>query len=324
MGIRRELDRLLKDSEKGVLDVMQSNLAYMADSIINKVVAKESGLSESQKLDAVKGITASGLNEYKRELLDLLTVIAYETLRHTKKEVPKAKFKLSEDEIYSIKFVESSKVKKLKGKDVKNKKIETMWKNLPPKVRRRIKLQQELLVKTQLSDLEKAIFFQYATSAEQRLAIEEIKKAMQENAEDFIDGPSVRAGAPLTAHQTIGEARSAFFVDPEVDKEIQAFEFINNYPVNRTPICEELNGTIFAKDDPNMFKFTPPLHWNCRSMIVPILIGDLKGRKIKKLKIKKANEKYLQFSEKLKSFSKDLENALYKKPQTWQYSNYSS
>ena len=54
MGIRKELDRLLKDSEKATLDVMQSNLAVMADSIINKVMARESGLSQSKKLDAVK------------------------------------------------------------------------------------------------------------------------------------------------------------------------------------------------------------------------------------------------------------------------------
>mgnify|MGYP001441311446 CR=1 FL=1 len=324
MGMRRELDRLLKDSESGVLDVMQSNLAYMADSLINNIMAKERGLSSSQKLDAVKGIRASGIDKYKKELLDVLTVIAYETLRHTKKEVPKAKFKLSEFDYESISFVESKTAKKLKGSAVKNKKIETMWKKLPPKVRRRIKLQQELLVKTQLSDLEKAIYFQYATSAEQDLALKELRKQMEENAEDFIDGPSVRAGAPLTAHQTIADARSSFFADPEVDKEIEAFEFINNYPVNRTPICEELNGTIFAKDDPNKFKFTPPLHWNCRSLIVPILIGDLKGRKIKKLKIKKANDKYLQFSEKLKRFSEDHEYAYNKESKAWQHSNYNS
>ena len=59
-------------------------------------------------------------------------------------------------------------------------------------------------------------------------------------------------------------------------------------------------------------------------MIVPILIGDLKGRKIKKLKIDKKNEKYLQFSEKIKRFSKDLEDALYNRPKDWQYSNYNS
>ena len=40
MGIRIELDRLLKDSEDAVLDVMQSNLSYMAASLINKIMAK--------------------------------------------------------------------------------------------------------------------------------------------------------------------------------------------------------------------------------------------------------------------------------------------
>tara|TARA_R100000781_G_scaffold112221_2_gene79297 strand:+ start:5969 stop:6913 length:945 start_codon:yes stop_codon:yes gene_type:complete len=303
MAIRRELDTLLRDSEKAVLDVMQSNLSFVADTIINKVVAKESGLSNATKLDAIKGIKASGLDEYKDDLLDVFTIIAYETLRITKKEVPKAKFELSENEIYSVQFVESKNVKKATKKIKKTKKkVETMWSKLPAKVRRRIKTQQELLVKTQLSDLEKAIYFQYTTSVGQQRKINEVKKAMQENAEDFITGPSVNAGAPLSAAQTIGEARSSFFTDPEVDKEIEAFEFVNNYPIDRTPICEELNGTIFAKDDPDFFKFTPPLHWNCRSLILPILVGDLKGRKIKKLKIKKENEEYLQFGEKLKHF----------------------
>ena len=62
MGIRRELDRLLKDSEDAVLDVMQSNLSYMADSLINKIMAKERGLTSSTQLDAVKGLTASGID----------------------------------------------------------------------------------------------------------------------------------------------------------------------------------------------------------------------------------------------------------------------
>ncbi len=302
MGIRRELDKLLNDSEAASLDVMQSNLASLADSLINKVMARELGLSKSNKLDAVKDVTASGINEYKRELLDLLTVIAYESLRLAKKEVPKAKFALSEIDYSNILFVESKRVKKLKSNAVKNKRIETMWKKLPAKVRKRLKIQQELLVKTQLSDLEKAIFFSYTSAVNQELSPEEIAKSLEENAEGFITGPSVRAGAPLTAHEAIGEARSAFFADPEVEKEIEAFEFVNNFPKDRTPICEQLNGTIFAKDDPNKFKFTPPLHFNCRSMIMPIIIGDLKGRKIGKLKISKENEKYLQFSEKLKNF----------------------
>ena len=45
MGIRRELDRLLKDSEDAVLDVMQSNLSYMEDYLINKIMDKERGMT---------------------------------------------------------------------------------------------------------------------------------------------------------------------------------------------------------------------------------------------------------------------------------------
>ena len=33
--------------------------------------------------------------------------------------------------------------------------------------------------------------------------------------------------------------------DDDVRKEIAAFEFVNNYPKDRTPICSELNGKFF-------------------------------------------------------------------------------
>ena len=304
------IDKLAVESEKAVLDVMQSNLSFMADTIINKVVAKDSGLRDSEKLDAIKGIKASGLNAYKKDLLDVLTVIAYETLRLTKKEIPGVKYELSENDIYSVQFVESKTVKKLKGRPVKGKRIETMWSKLPAKTRKRLKTQQELLIKTQLADLEKALYFQYTTSTAQEKAINQVKKDMQDAGENFIDGPSIRSGAPLTAHQVVNDARNAFFTDPDVDEQIEAYEFVNPYTKDKTPICTELTGRIFAKDDPNFFKYTPPLHWNCRSMIMPILKGDLKGRKIQKFTVSRKNQKYIQFSEKLKDFVLEFETTI--------------
>jgi hypothetical protein len=39
-----------------------------------------------------------------------------------------------------------------------------------------------------------------------------------------------------------------------------------------TDVCEDLNGTIFSLDDPNLAE--PPLHFNCRSVLIPITQND--------------------------------------------------
>lgn len=40
-----------------------------------------------------------------------------------------------------------------------------------------------------------------------------------------------------------------------------------------TPICRSLHGKCYRIDDPQLDRFTPPLHYNCRSVLLPITIG---------------------------------------------------
>ena len=39
-------------------------------------------------------------------------------------------------------------------------------------------------------------------------------------------------------------------------------------------LCHSLNGKIYKKDNPIIANITPPLHFNCRSMLVPITQVD--------------------------------------------------
>lgn len=41
-----------------------------------------------------------------------------------------------------------------------------------------------------------------------------------------------------------------------------------------TPVCQSLDGKIFAIGDPNLDKLDPPNHVNCRSVLVPITMND--------------------------------------------------
>lgn len=54
-------------------------------------------------------------------------------------------------------------------------------------------------------------------------------------------------------------------------------EFTATLDSRTTPICARWDGTIWAVDDPK--KQTPPLHFNCRSVLVPVV--DWKGLGIK-------------------------------------------
>ncbi len=309
--LRRQNDKLMMDSEKSLKNVMRENLAIIADNIIMQIMAKESGLSYTQKPGAIKGIKASGINQYKRDLLDLLTVIAYESIVLANKEVPKAKIQLSEIDYNEILLADNDQAKKLQ-KD-KSKRMKTMFNALPPSVKRRIKLQQELLIKTQIADLEKAVFYKFENSINTTDSIKQLKADLSEAAEDYILGNAVNAGSAVTAVRTINQSKMDFFSDEKVEENIYGYRFVNDFPVNRTPICESLNGTLFKKDDPSLGKYTPPLHWNCRSRLEPVLIGELspeEEKKVKPVKVSATLEKTIQFSEAIKMWTEGEANAV--------------
>ena len=309
--LRRQNDKLMMDSEKSLKNVMRSNLAIIADNIIMQIMAKESGLSYAQKPEAIKGIKASGINNYKRDLLDLLTVIAYEAIVIANKEVPKAKVQLSEINYNQIQLADNGEAKKLQ-KD-KSKRFKTMFNALPPSVKRRIKLQQELLIKTQIADLEKAVFYKFENSIGVTDSAKQLKADLAEAAEDYILGNPVNAGSAVTAVRTINQSRMDFFSDEKVEENLYGYRFVNDFPVNRTRICESLNQTLFKKDDPNLGKYTPPLHWNCRSRLEPVLIGELSAeeeKKVKPVKVSATLEKTIQFSEAIKMWTEGEANAI--------------
>jgi len=57
---------------------------------------------------------------------------------------------------------------------------------------------------------------------------------------------------------------------------VRGMEFVAIIDDRTTTICEELNGKQFAMDDPNLDKYTPPLHFSCRSVLDYITEGSPK------------------------------------------------
>lgn len=283
MASKSKARMLMKDGGAILREAFQEGLSDIGIEIISQVIARARRLNPSERYRAItEKVSWPGENAYRQRVVELLAALSFDAVGTARAEVPKAKkIKLSE-ELDSIKLAQTVLLDKLP-------------KALQDKIRKRA----ELLVGAQLSSLQQTIFFQYNNSFESTEDLSVIEDDLKEATIEFLGGPSISAGAEITSSYMVNESRSAFFMDSDVLEEVDAFEFVNGDPV--TPICQDLNGTIFAKDDPNMFRYTPPLHWNCKSYIQPVLKGNLKGREIEKLKpsTKKLDDS-IQFAEHLK------------------------
>jgi SPP1 gp7 family putative phage head morphogenesis protein len=54
------------------------------------------------------------------------------------------------------------------------------------------------------------------------------------------------------------------------DDNTVAFQYFGIADSRQSEICQELDGLIYAKDDPIWFQITPPNHYNCRSTLIPL------------------------------------------------------
>lgn len=267
MAKKANAKRQINEGAKHLEDLFSDYLGGIADDIIEKIMRAARSLTPAQRLNAIKGVVPSGVLEYKAAVQEALSALANDALEQARKEVPAAK---------KVKLGE--------------------FDDLPPSLKKKVKARTDLIVGKQIGDLQKTIEFAYATNEDTTDSDDTIEADLKDSALGWLDGTAVSSGAQLTAATIISQAREAFFFDDDTLQEIEAFEFVNGDPV--TPICQDLAGTVFAKDDPDLFRYTPPLHWNCKSYIRPILVGNLGKREITKLKPSSSKlEDTIQFSE---------------------------
>lgn len=261
MAKKPRIKQMISDGTDALKQIMQENLAAISEEMINQIMVGYRNLPPSQRFNAIKGVTPNGINAYKAALKNAVSVVAYDALKQVRKEVPKAKnVRLAFDE-ESLKLGE--------------------FESLPADIQAKIQTQIGLLTQTQIADLEKIVYFQYTSSVDSTDSESLLNSDLDQVVKDYILGNAVHGGASATASQTINEARLAFFSDNEVADQIDAYEFINEDPVSE--ICQDLAGTVFDKDDPDLNRYWPPLHFNCKSWISAILKGNLDGAEIESL-----------------------------------------
>lgn len=111
---------------------------------------------------------------------------------------------------------------------------------------------------------------------------DEVNKALTGVAADSEFSGAIATAATNLTTKVYNTSRIEFFQTDEALEKIEAFQFVNTDPVS--PICQDLNGRIFRKDDPESDQYLPPLHHNCKSFIVPIF--DLQGKQVSDIGLK--------------------------------------
>lgn len=104
--------------------------------------------------------------------------------------------------------------------------------------------------------------------------------------EPYVGNPNVlRDGEPLSPQllETIvrtyttdasNNRRLTEFTAPELLMFMNGFRYSAVLDDRTTPVCRFLDGKVFRPDSPALHELVPPNHFNCRSIIVPIVAGE--------------------------------------------------
>jgi hypothetical protein len=231
--------KLISKGSEELLELMRKHLKTIADALILKTVKR---WKAGEKEKAIRDNSTPGYSDYLSAMQDFFADVSDVALDQARKEVPSKK--------------------NLKLADINDR---------PSKLRRRLKGQSNLVVDSQIADLEKAIYFQYLSSMD--LDSESmIAQNLSEAADKYIASASVTAASGNTVAQVVNQSRSEFFDTPEVSDEIESYTFVNGDP--QSEICSALAGTVFSPDDPDVLTYQPPLHHNCKSIMAPNLKGN--------------------------------------------------
>jgi phage gp29-like protein len=251
------------DNKDGLKALMQENLTDIYQGLKDVLRKKYASLKGSSKILAAKGIEAPGVGAYKIALRNYLGQVAADSIQQARKQIPGGN---------KIKLVEQLASIKLAAPQGSG-----YYDALPPAVRNLVDAQASLVAETQASDIEKQVFFQFTSTATTTDDIDTIFNDVDNKVEPSIEGSTKEgmsvdvAAGDAVAHVT-QQASLSFFFDDDVLDGIESFTFTNEDPVS--DICTELAGQTFAVGDPDLDRYTPPLHHNCKSRLVPNLKGD--------------------------------------------------
>lgn len=327
----KKIRGLIDDLESDLKAYFKSNLKGIGTELINKTIKEKDKLSTNAEYKAAINADIPYPEYYLQGLLLKLSLATAQAVKQVQNQVPKKTKKLSEfrlaqdfsrgldaklskvdqaaeamvlateafikdptnpDTIRDLR--EAREEYRTQASDAK-KLLDSQ--ELTPAQKQRIQAKAELLIDTQIGDVKKALSLQYQTSLPSTDDDDVIRKDMSERLTQTVGGPITVTGPNILSTQAVNEARFDAAQMPDVAEELESYTFTNEDPV--TEVCNELDGRTFAIDDPDLDRYSPPLHYNCKSYFV-INMKSFKGNPPiteDPLKLSKAAQKDINLSE---------------------------
>lgn len=148
--------------------------------------------------------------------------------------------------------------KELKGSTIK------LAEDLKKIAAARLKADVSSLTDVQIQDLAKTISLTYGQNIAAAQTADELAAILDEAIEKFIQGPVSTTGADIMASKSVNDSRRDFF--KENTEKVISFTWVNGDPVSE--ICQFLDGKTLPADHPDVDRYWPPLHHNCKTYVI--------------------------------------------------------
>jgi hypothetical protein len=253
LGESKSWNARWKENKELVKEAMQKGMAQMLEDYKKQITRMYKGATPSARVGLGLKLKPNS-SAYEKELKELLAQISNQALAQAVKETPKAK---------NVKLSERIQLAAPRG---------GYFEALPNNIKRLVKTQAGSIAQTQSADLEKIVVFQYGSSQASTEDLDQIISDIDAAALPSVAGAtkkgiSVDAAAGNAVSMAVNQARMEWFFEPEVLETIESFTFYNEDPISE--ICNELDGTTWAVNDPDLDRYSPPLHHNCKSRLQP-------------------------------------------------------
>jgi SPP1 gp7 family putative phage head morphogenesis protein len=269
-AIRAKVKGQIEDSADTVGEAMRDELKLRGEDFATKLI---NAMKKEKRDNWRKVIRNAGdlpqEGDFVKKIKKALIETAGRALAQARNEVPGGR---------KIKFCERVKSR------IALAEVDDIFDSLPKAVKELILTDPVLVASSQFANLRTRLLMAASNAVdesgdidviESRIKDELSKSVLGLSADSEISGAIATAATNLTS-KVYNNTRIEFFQTDEALEKIEAFMFMNTDPVS--PICQDLNGRIFAKDDPSADEYLPPLHHNCKSFIVPLF--NLQGKQI--------------------------------------------
>jgi hypothetical protein len=234
---------------------------------------------ESKKIDElIYKDMLQRTNKYLNKAQDVLKKTKKNGRRNALAKIDIPDKKLLKDDLLAgmarVTAIATEDVKKELGlnPNLKLDELEDLLNSLTPESRAKLKTEIEAVTQTQDDEFKKRMFFIASQKIDTTDSVDALVADMRKARDNYINSGAFKVVATNLVSGSVNTARNSVFQTPEVFEEIESFEIVNPSPV--APICKELAGRVFTKDE-YLTQDLPPYHHNCETTVK----AQLKGQK---------------------------------------------